>query len=233
MASLLSSGLRKRILSALVVAPIVIWMIWAGGIPFVVLVVGCVWICLHEWFFLSLKTSNKILFMALGVVYVPLTFFCCYLIRMDHSLKSALLFIIMVWASDIGAYVTGKMIGGPKMAVNISPNKTWAGFGGAVFFPGVAGTIFVLCFQYLYSDGLTPGVALWLFVSMMIIGFFVGVVGQAGDLLISAFKRYVRVKDTGDLMPGHGGLLDRVDALMLAAPVFLFFVANLPNVFAG
>jgi phosphatidate cytidylyltransferase len=119
----------------------------------------------------------------------------------------------MVWASDIGAYVGGKIIGGAKLWPRISPNKTWSG--------AVCGALFAM-----FASALT---FCWLpfissFIVMLAIGFFISVCAQLGDLLESHLKRQAGVKDSGTLIPGHGGVFDRVDALMLAAPCFALWV---------
>ena len=123
----------------------------------------------------------------------------------------------MVWAADIGAFFVGKYFGGPKMAPRISPNKTWAGLGGGCDFAGVIAILF-FCVNVLVSP---EAVFSWMGVVLIfVLGVVIALAGQAGDLLISAMKRKTGVKDTGTLIPGHGGLLDRIDSMLLAAPVF-------------
>ena len=99
------------------------------------------------------------------------------------------------------------------MAAAISPNKTWAGLGGATFFPGL------LFAAWMFVTGDLDN----LFIAFAL-GVFLGVVGQAGDLLISYVKRQANAKDSGILIPGHGGLLDRIDAMMLVIPVYFCIV---------
>jgi phosphatidate cytidylyltransferase len=228
----ISPRLRKRIISAAIIIPVVVSCILWNGIPFMVLVTANAAIVMYEWLNLSLKSRYKYLLIPLGVLYVAIAFGACYLIRVDYGIKYALLFVILIWASDIGGYVFGKIIGGPKMAKSISPNKTWAGLAGAAIFPVIAANIYLHSFSYIYEsptwEGITK-VSLGLFV----MGAIIGMVGQVGDLSISLFKRHVQVKDTGTLIPGHGGLLDRVDAMMLAAPVYLFFISRFAYVFEG
>lgn len=137
----------------------------------------------------------------------------------------ALSAMLCVWASDTGAYFTGKTFGGPKMAPVISPNKTFSGLTGAMVFCGLA--LVLLCLvdelfsAYINTDlGIESKYYIFVFLAGCILGFF----GQTGDLFISSMKRRVKVKDTGNLIPGHGGLLDRIDALLLISPAFLVFV---------
>lgn len=133
----------------------------------------------------------------------------------------------MVWASDIGAYVFGKTIGGPKMAADISPNKTWAGLAGAIICP------FLLCLLFfIFVSHTITSLGVDIMVAL-IAGIIMGVVGQAGDLIISVLKRRAGAKDSGQLIPGHGGVLDRIDAMMLTAPVFLLIVSKFSHVFGS
>lgn len=112
-----------------------------------------------------------------------------------------------VWATDIGAYAVGRTVGGPKLWPQVSPKKTWSGLLGGVVAAGIVG--------YVTSSLLGNDRA----VALIVAGFVVAVVSQGGDLSESAVKRHFGVKDAGMLIPGHGGLLDRVDGLITAAPV--------------
>jgi phosphatidate cytidylyltransferase len=214
-----TAKLQKRILSAIVLATLTIWAIWSGGLPFLLFLsaLGC--IALYEWVNLSLKARHKLFFIVLGVLYVGFSFICLYKIRESYSVFMGVLFVLMVWSSDIGAYFTGKLIGGSKMSPQISPNKTWAGYAGALLSPAIVGILFTMLYTK-YSLDMDVSKTL-LFFGPGLTGIAIGVAGQSGDLLISWFKRHVGVKDSGYLIPGHGGLLDRIDAMMLCAPVFL------------
>lgn len=142
-----------------------------------------------------------------GTVYVALPALALLAIRADPQYGEEMLFwtIAMVVAADTGGYLVGRTVGGPKLAPRISPNKTWSGLGGAV-----AGTALV---------GLLTGFMLnhtnVLMLTFMSAG--LGLVEQAGDLVESAFKRHFGVKDTSQIIPGHGGVLDRVDGLLAVA----------------
>jgi phosphatidate cytidylyltransferase len=124
-----------------------------------------------------------------------------------------------VWASDTFAYFSGRAIGGPKLAPKISPKKTWAGFVGSSLGAGlVAYGLALPLTRALLGDVYT--INDWSPAAYALMGVLLGMVGQAGDLSISYFKRKFGIKDTGALIPGHGGILDRIDALMLVALVF-------------
>ena len=114
--------------------------------------------------------------------------------------------ILLIWANDTGAYFVGSKFGKHKLAEAVSPNKTWEGFFGGLFLSILAGSLFaILCNDDLFKWGL--------------FGFAAGVFGTLGDLFESSLKRYTGVKDSGNIMPGHGGLLDRFDGFFFLIPV--------------
>lgn len=147
--------------------------------------------------------------LAVGVLYIGLAGIALIELRHDGDVGrgNVLFLFLVVWASDIGAYAAGRMFGGPKLAPAISPNKTWSGAMGGLVAVVVVGLACALTF--------TPGTA-WL--PVVVVALVLGVFTQAGDLLESAIKRHFQVKDTSSLIPGHGGLLDRLDGLLAAAP---------------
>ena len=154
--------------------------------------------------------ARATLSLAFGFPYLGLAAVALPRMRLDPvvGLANTLFVLSIVWASDIGAYLVGRLIGGPKLAPAISPGKTWSGAAGGLIGAGLAGMAVAACF----STGFSP-----LHVIELALGF--GVISQAGDLLESALKRHFGVKDSGRIIPGHGGLLDRVDALLAVAPV--------------
>lgn len=121
-------------------------------------------------------------------------------------------FLILLWTNDTGAYLAGKSLGKHKLFVRISPNKTWEGFVGGVLLAIMAGFILSMCF------GIFPS---WVWILMAAL---IGVFGTLGDLVESMLKRNVGVKDSGNVLPGHGGLLDRFDGLLIAAPLVYLFL---------
>ncbi|SDG39063.1 MULTISPECIES: phosphatidate cytidylyltransferase [Thalassobaculum] len=147
----------------------------------------------------------------LGVAVIGTVFPALALVWMrshiDFGLETVIYVIASVAATDIGAYVAGRTIGGPKLMPKVSPSKTWAGLAG-----GMAGSMLVAAvFTLLHADA--RGAAL----VPLAIG--IALIAQAGDLLESAVKRHFKVKDSGSLIPGHGGILDRVDGMMTVLPV--------------
>lgn len=116
--------------------------------------------------------------------------------------------LLIIWASDIGAYIVGRLVGGPKLAPAISPGKTWSGAAGGLVAAALVGLLVAAC-----VGGRLP--VLHCIAVAMLLGF----ASQIGDLLESGFKRHFGVKDSGRSIPGHGGLLDRLDGMLTAAPV--------------
>jgi phosphatidate cytidylyltransferase len=147
--------------------------------------------------------------MAMGYPYLGLAAVALPWLRADQDagLANTLFLLSVVWASDIGAYIIGRLIGGPKLAPVISPGKTWSGAAGGLAGAALAGSAVAYCFSSGFSPSHVAGLAIGL-----------GIVSQVGDLLESALKRHFGVKDSGSIIPGHGGLLDRLDALLAAGP---------------
>ncbi len=143
-----------------------------------------------------------------GVPYVALPAMALALLRSDTDWGwNALLWVaLVVWATDIGAYFAGRIIGGPKLAPQLSPKKTWAGLLGGM---AAAGAVSYAVCSYLSLPQLVPS----------LIAPLLAVVAQAGDIYESALKRHFNLKDASNLIPGHGGVLDRVDGLVAAAVV--------------
>ena len=140
--------------------------------------------------------------LALGVPYVALPCLALSWLRAEYGLETLLWVLGLVWATDTGAYVAGRKIGGPKLAPRVSPNKTWAGLFGGMAAAAVVG---------LVASALVAGVTPWIAAPLSAA---LAVVEQAGDLFESAVKRRFGVKDSSNLIPGHGGVLDRVDGLL-------------------
>jgi phosphatidate cytidylyltransferase len=156
-----------------------------------------------------------------GFVYAGAAQLASILVRLDPSQgwSALVLVLLVVWASDIGGYVAGRGIGGPKLAPRISPNKTWAGAIG-----GFIGSLVVAAALFAFGVGkILPLLALAAILS---------IVSQLGDLFESAVKRHFGVKDSSHIIPGHGGLLDRLDGYV-AAIVFAAILGLVRGGFDG
>lgn len=201
------SDLWTRVGSAIILFVIAGAALWFGGIAFGLLLLVGGALVLVEWFALvramGLGGGAKGALMLLGPVLILGAMAGLWFIR-DHLGMTAALWVFgMVWATDIGAYFAGRAFGGARLAPKISPSKTWSGL--------VGGMIAALVVSATLGDrGGIVGVPLW-------IGLFVGLVAQLGDLTQSWMKRRAGVKDSGKLIPGHGGLFDRVDGLLPVA----------------
>ncbi len=146
-----------------------------------------------------------------AIAYVALPAVLLLYVHTMGARETVFWLVAVVWGTDIGAYAFGRLIGGPKLAPKISPKKTWAGaIGGLVC--GVAAAAGLMLALNLPLSGAMVGVAA-----------LTSVASQSGDLLESALKRWYDVKDSGTLIPGHGGAMDRFDGLWAAAPVAALF----------
>jgi len=171
---------------------------------------------------------------AFGILYVAGTLSLLVLFRADPLRCVLVIFTLFtVWAGDIAAYYVGKNLGRHKLAPAVSPNKTWEGAIASVA-ASVIVAVLVLHFHeqigFLFGDeslGLAPSPALFFpnsfWVHGIILGVLSNVAAQLGDLFESALKRGAKVKDSGGILPGHGGVLDRIDALLFAIPVVWYY----------
>lgn len=170
------------------------------------------------FFFVALVTRSGKL--ALGILYVCVPVGALLVLRQQtpdsYGLLLAFWSLALVWATDIGAYFAGRAIGGPKLAPRISPSKTWAGLAGGVLAALVLGFL-------LHRFGQLPA-------QLAAASGLLAVAAQLGDLLESGMKRRAGVKDSGTLLPGHGGIMDRLDGVVAAAPLaaLLYLLLVLP-----
>lgn len=152
-------------------------------------------------------TFDHAAFSAFSALYVGIGFY--YLIETRfYGFEYVFYALLVIWMTDSGAYFTGRKIGKRKLWPEISPNKTKEGFIGGV----LAAVIFACVFQYFYPLASS-------YILMIIVTVVASMIGQLGDLVESALKRYFDVKDSGTLLPGHGGILDRFDSLLFVLPL--------------
>lgn len=250
------SGLKMRVLSALVLIPIAVAAVWLGGVTFhallavgglliliewmtlarvpqpLVIGVGALWVVLFAvlpavvgdfdpaiGLIVVLATAGLLVAVGLvlshaavrwigyGVAYVGLPVLALVWLRgLDDGLALVAWVFLLVWATDIGGYFAGRAIGGPKLAPRLSPNKTWAGLVGGMALAAVAGAAVAAVTDLADVAVLAAASAV------------LAVWEQVGDILESAVKRHFGAKDSGRLIPGHGGIMDRVDGLIFVAP---------------
>lgn len=198
-----SSGLGLRTASAVVLAVPVLADVYLGPPWFTLLVVVVAALMGWEWAGMCNRRGR---WMVMGSVYIAIPTAAMIWLRGDDipGMTTIIWLFLVVWGADTGAYLTGRAIGGPKLAPSISPKKTWAGFIGGI---SIASLISVSFYLYIPGDIL----------NLAVIGFLVALASQLGDLLESMAKRHFDVKDSSNLIPGHGGVLDRVDGLVIGA----------------
>jgi phosphatidate cytidylyltransferase len=205
------SNLTLRVISSGVLAPVALAATYVGGLTFALFWIAASAIVLWEWTRLvtgaGLRGFALIDWLAGGVAYAAVLLFAPLILRRDPTLGfTAMLFVFaIVWVTDIAAYFAGRAIGGPKLWPAVSPKKTWSGAIGGTLGGVAAGLLVVKLAGLVVAPMLVP-VALGL-----------SVVAQMGDLLESAVKRHFGAKDAGHLIPGHGGLMDRLDGFLTAA----------------
>ena len=202
----------KRIISSIILIPTAILFIIQGSISFIFFL-GIIFLATnYEWFKMS---KNNELIRIFGIFFLFFSFFTAFYLR-ENTFNYFILIIIVCIFTDIGGYIFGKIFKGPKLT-KISPQKTYNGVIGSFLISLIAGLIyldFVGIRDILSKDHL----------KFFLLILFISFVSQIGDLVISYFKRKAKLKDTGKIIPGHGGLLDRIDGLIFVFPA-LFVLA--------
>lgn len=181
--------------------------------------VSFIFISIFELFRKSNKPFENIALTYSGIIYLTLPFILLNdmgntgtLLNFKYNFWPILSIFIFVWCNDTFAYLTGRLLGKHKLFERISPKKTWEGFIGGIIFAVIAGILMAYFLQWSYAKMITYALV-------------VGVIGTAGDLVESMLKRSVDVKDSGTILPGHGGILDRFDAVLFVVPV-IYFLEN-------
>ena len=213
----MSDEFFKRVLSSIILFPVVISIIIYSSILLNLLIMICFCLVLYEWHMIS-KTKK---YYFLGIFFLILSFYTIYKFKDLNNNYINFLFILLICIStDIGGYIFGKIFKGPKLT-SISPNKTFSGAIGSYLLSLV---FIIIFFQILSFFNYKTSFSYEIFLLAIIIS----TISQIGDILISYFKRISNVKDTGNIIPGHGGLLDRVDGMIFAYPFsYLLYLLNL------
>ena len=199
--------LQKRILSSIIIAPLSLFFIIKGSIFFILFLIILFFIASLEW----VKMTKKIEFQITGIVFLFFSFYSVYFLR-ENNLLNFLSIILICITTDIGGYVFGKIFKGPKLS-KISPNKTYSGMIGSYL-------LSILVFYFFVEKYGSSWIEQNFTKDLMLVPvvFFISSVSQIGDLIISYFKRLSKIKNSGNLIPGHGGLLDRIDGMIFAYP---------------
>ncbi len=164
---------------------------------------------------------QRFAYSAMGWIYIAVPLGCMAVLGDTPGLgrQVPLMLFVMIWLNDTGAYCVGSLCGKRRLFERLSPKKSWEGFWGGMAFSIIAGVVFALL---SYSSGNTPDMSEGLYAAAWaLIGAAISVAATWGDLFESLIKRTLGVKDSGHLIPGHGGILDRIDSLLFAAPVML------------
>ncbi len=233
-----NADLPVRLASAVVMVGVSSIALWLGGwfwIAFVALLAGLV---LWEWNLLAKAFAKspltEVLWLFFGAIYVGGAALAMVEVRQSYVPFFMLIgFILPIIAVDVGAYFAGRAIGGPKIAPKISPSKTWAGLGGGI----VAASAVAIGVQYFFPEAnhfgsqapdVPDGFGAADLISPLIAGTLIAVLAQAGDFFESWMKRRAGAKDSGKLIPGHGGVFDRLDGF-----IAVFFVLACTRIFFG
>ena len=205
---------KQRVISSLVMVPVALYAILGSQNLFLFLAIGIAMMMTVEWLDMIRREEDQTKWRAIGLFYILIPIYSVIKIR---AIDSNILFwmFAVIWATDIFAFFAGRSLGGPKIAPEISPNKTWSGLAG--------GTVASIVIGFLSSFMFSGGILFFIFVSLIL-----SLVEQISDLLESKFKRIFGVKDSGTLIPGHGGVLDRLDGMMLVAPTVLLLITIFP-----
>ncbi|MFH6971626.1 phosphatidate cytidylyltransferase [Flavobacterium petrolei] len=167
----------------------------------------------------KISTSSKYLYL-LGYIILPFVFITKISFGInDYNPKIIIGLFILIWTNDTFAYIVGKSIGRTKLFEKISPKKTIEGFLGGILFAILAGYLISKYYIKANPEFSERSILIWTSIAVI-----VGIAGTIGDLIESKFKRIAGVKDSGSIMPGHGGILDRLDSVIFVAPIiFLFY----------
>lgn len=201
---------KKRVISAAILAPLILGAVAMGGVAFYLMILLTAVLMMREWDALIEHRMSPRWGWA-GVIYVITTCLAMIALRepsLGGHFTLMVYFLATIWATDIGAYFAGRSIGGPKLAPHLSPKKTWAGLLGGMLSAIAIGCILSFFFSFPSHAG-----------QAILLGAVLAVVAQIGDLFESWMKREAGMKDSSNLIPGHGGILDRADGYTFTAPL--------------
>ena len=204
----MNQEITKRILSSIIIIAIALFFIIKGSFFYIFFLSVFFFITIFEWYKM---TKNKSYFL-LGLIFLIVSFLSAFLLR-NIFLHDFILVILICISSDIGGFVFGKLFKGPKLT-KISPNKTYSGMIGSFFLSIISALLYTNYYDLVY----------WTDNVLLIFVILISSISQIGDLTVSYFKRKSKIKNTGKILPGHGGLLDRIDGMLFAIPfAFILF----------
>ena len=207
----MSQELTKRILSSLILIPTTLFFVIKGSVLFVFFISICLIVIIYEWHMMTKKKPYRIF----GYIFIFFSFYTIFKLRIDNDYYLLLFVIIICVSTDIGGYVFGNIFKGPKLT-KFSPNKTYAGMIGGYLLSIISAIILT---NFNFGEEIP--------INWFIFVFVISTISQLGDIIISYFKRLSKIKDTGKIIPGHGGLLDRVDGMIFVFPIsYLVFLID-------
>ena len=209
----MSKELVKRILSSIILIPLVFYFLTSGSFLLILFIVLCFIITFYEWY----KMSKNKIYKIVGFIFLLFSFYTFYGLSIELF---PLIYVILICIStDIGGYIFGKIFKGPKLTT-ISPNKTYAGM--------IGGYLLSLISLILITNFIDYSIKTF---QLILITILLSTVSQVGDIIVSYFKRKANIKNTSNLIPGHGGLLDRIDGMIFAVPtLYLIQLAGYINI---
>ena len=207
---MINKELQRRILSSIILVPVSIFFIIQGSFTFIFFLSLIFLVTSLEWFKM---TKNKDLLRIFGLFFLFFSFFSTVYLRQYIGLNFFLFLIMVCIFTDTGGYIFGKVLKGPRLT-KVSPKKTYSGVFGSFLISLLSGLVYI---KYLGQKSKILLETDLLFIILLIL--FISLVSQIGDLIISYFKRKAKLKDTGKIIPGHGGFLDRIDGIIFVMPV--------------
>tara|TARA_B100000575_G_scaffold77665_1_gene60801 strand:+ start:647 stop:1321 length:675 start_codon:yes stop_codon:yes gene_type:complete len=218
---MIKKELQKRILSSIILIPISFFFIVQGSFTFIFFLSLIFLVTSFEWFKM---TKKKDFLRVFGLFFLFFSFYSAFYLRQYIGLNFFIFLIIICIFTDTGGYIFGKLFKGPKLT-KVSPKKTYSGVIGSFLISLLFGLIYIKYLEqkskiFLETDSI--------FIILLIL--FISLVSQMGDLIISYFKRKAKLKDTGKILPGHGGFLDRIDGIIFVMPItYLCILPTLIN----
>jgi phosphatidate cytidylyltransferase len=213
----LKDQLGKRVLSAITILPIILLSIIIGDIFFLILLLITLILLSFEASRILIASNwrNNIKFYIYIGLYIFTATISLYYIAIFKQQNIEILFLFsVIWLNDIFAYYIGKKVKGPKLAPRISPNKTISGFLG-----GILGGVLISISFYLFSKNIS-------LLAMIILATIISILAVIGDLIESFIKRKLKIKDSGCIIPGHGGMFDRLDSILFTSPFFALYIST-------
>ena len=210
---------QKRLISSIVLIPIALFFLITGSLLFSIFILICFIITSYEWH----KMSRKKIYYLPGLFFLILSFYCAYdirLIMIEGNYDYFIVILLICISTDLGGYIFGKILKGPKLT-SISPKKTISGvIGGYLLSIIILSMYFHSVFNSFNNFEMTFEIFIFIFL--------ISTISQLGDIIVSYFKRLSKIKDTGKIIPGHGGLLDRIDGMIFAFPFsYIIFKINI------